>query len=114
MSARIEKELALQHINHYRKDLPEGELKSVWLDAAMVEHIVSYANRGAINGLRIYLARYKGGVEPTVEDASLENQQTIIVVPTIEGSNGEPEDVGDAYFNYALPCPENCRGDAGV
>ena len=113
MPSNLPQELALIHINNFRSDIGPEDLKSVWLNADIIDYIVKNAESEGINGLRIYMARYASGVTPVTENPALANLQTMIVVPT-KNDNGINVDINEAYFDYALPCPQSCRGDAGV
>jgi hypothetical protein len=111
MPSRIKKEEALAHINHYRAELPASSLKSVWLNRDIIDFIVKNADTLNISGLRVYLAKYQRDVIPASLDEALADQQTMVVAPTTTIDNLEVD--LEAYFDYALPCPQHCNGDAG-
>ena len=110
MSSHLSKEQALAHINYYREGAKPDDLRCVLLNSEVIQFIAD--NAATLNGMRVYLAKYKRGVYPVTEDPSLENKQTIIVVPTSE-SGGDSEDNPNGYFNYGALCPQICKGDAG-
>lgn len=111
LRSRLRKEDALKHINHHRHGTP-GTMKSIWLDRELIDFISQAANTSNISGIRIYFAKYKGGVHPVPENPNIENKPTVIVAPTTVGFAAE-SDVDLAYFNYGRPCPPSCNGDEG-
>jgi hypothetical protein len=114
--SHISKDDALQHINHYRQSLPPGSIKSVWLDRDIIDFIAQNADTLGINGLRVYMARYKEGYPPVTQDPGRKDKLTVIVVPTTDGTTmdlTDDTDLTDGYFDYGRPCPPTCTGDAG-
>ena len=109
--AIIPDENARTFINHYRSTLPEGEIRSLWMDREFIESIRHLDEMGNISGMRFYFARYKEGTEPTGGINFARNRLTIIAVPTVNAGIGIEIDVPGFYMNAALPCPPTkCNG----
>lgn len=113
LRSRMTKEIALEHINHHRRNLPPGAAKSIWLDREIIDFIAKNAQQYNLTGVRVYFAKYKIGVDPVPTQPHLRDKQTAIVAPTVQGFTNETQ-IDIAYFNYGRPCPPSCNeGDAG-
>ena len=96
MASEINYATALDMINSYRDGLPDGSLKSVWLNHEVIDMI---RNNEDVTGIRVYLAKQ--------EDDSV----TVILAPT--GDNEESVHLDLGYFDFAVPCPASCDGSIG-
>ncbi|MGC4102479.1 hypothetical protein [Ferruginibacter sp.] len=112
MSAQISAAKAKEYINNYRKGLPPGSLRSAWIDRSFIDAVLALDRSGALDGVRIYLARFTEDVSQGSFSA-VAGSDTIIIVPTQPGSDGTSTDVQDAYYDYAHVCPPHCDGDEG-
>jgi len=112
MSSHLKKEDALAHVKNYRVNLPANSNKCFLLNQEIIDFIVANADSLAINGLRVYLSKYKRGYYPVTEQPDLENKLSIVVVPTTL-ENGVSTDLDNGYFNLAAGCPSTCAGDQG-
>lgn len=118
LNTKITKAEAVGFINHYRADLPEGSIKSVWIGPDIIKFIVSAITVGLpMSGIRVYLGKYKEGVGATQcsDPASPFYADTLTAILAItEKKSGINQDISNAYFDYGQPCPPYCNiGDAG-
>jgi len=113
MSSHLKKEDALAHVKNYRVNLPANSNKCYLLNKEVIDFIVANADALAINGLRVYLSKYKRGYYPVTDDPELENKLSVVVVPTTL-QNGVSTDLDNGYFNNADSCPNDCAGDQGA
>ncbi|MBS1771444.1 MAG: hypothetical protein JST82_01200 [Bacteroidetes bacterium] len=98
---------AIQFVTYYQAGIGPNDLKSVWLDREIIDFICNNAQDLDIDGVRLYLAKYKAGVGSVAGGTTFEpNKQTIIVALT-KAVGTKHEDI--AYFDYANPCPPNCN-----
>lgn len=112
--AIISDETAKAFINHFRSTLPEGEIKSLWMDRNLIDTIRQLdGDTAKLSGLRIYLARYKDGVGITGEAPFTKNRFTVVVVPTVNEGGDLERDIPGAYMDTALPCPPR-KCDGGI
>ena len=96
MASEISYETALDMINSYRDGLPDGSLKSVWLNHEVIDMI---RNNEDVTGIRVYLAKQQDG------------SVTVILAPT--GDNAQSVHLDLRYFDLGEPCPPNCSGSIG-
>lgn len=112
MSSQISAAKAKEYINHYRQDLPQGSLRSAWIDKSFIDAIIALSSTHPLDGIRVYLARYTENVSQGSFSA-VEGSETVIVVATQSDTTGGGNDIEDAYYDYAHVCPPHCDGDAG-
>lgn len=96
MASEINYATALEMVNRYRDGLPQGSLKSAWLNQEVIDMI---RNNQDVTGIRAYLAKQ--------EDDTV----TIILAPT--GDNAESVHLDLGYFDFAEQCPSVCPGSIG-
>lgn len=110
MSAQISAVKAKEYIQNYRQGLPAGSLKSVWVDKSFIEAILSLNETHKLDGLRIYLAKYS---EDDENGRFFAETDTMIIVPTENGTTGGEKDIESAYYDYDRLCPPHCDNDEG-
>ena len=108
---------AIKFIEHYRDLGPVDKLLSMWLNREIIDRIIEHDNGGdkTLTGLRLYFARYKDGVGRTGEEDFPVNRLTIILTPTIRGTDTDPNSgmsiQNDVLFaDYSNPCKPKCNG----
>lgn len=110
MSAQISAAKAKEYIQNYRKGLPDGSLKSVFVDKSFIEAILSLDETHQLDGVRIYLAKYS---EDDEKGRFVVDTETMIIVPTESGIVGAERDIDSAYYDYNHLCPPYCDNDEG-
>lgn len=103
--SRISDTIAHEFIQYYKDSEPGAEnFRSVWLTKEVLDYIKQ--NVDSLDGLRIYMAKYKAGVGRIGESGDERiDKLTMILAPTKADKSNQTISNDQAYFDYADLCP---------